>query len=151
MQLKKKHPGYARRFDENNFGSAQCFTLLSLPRNDSWSHWFRLLACGAANHSSQNPPAGDISPLCACARQWASARLFFILVFFPEARRSVKMALGPGPLDELFSQTGVNKAVVCHPARSVESPLSCLYQNNHWGRREAESSYTVIVPGGSSS
>lgn len=66
---------------------------------------------------------------------------------FSEARKSVKMAVGPGPLDELFLQTGVNKAVVCHPARSVESPLSVLCHNNHWGRREADSSYMVIVPG----
>lgn len=63
------------------------------------------------------------------------------------------MAVGPGPLDELFSHTGLNKAVVCHPLRSVDSQLSFLCHNNHWGRHQAAANYMAIVPGqgGSSS
>lgn len=63
------------------------------------------------------------------------------------------MAVSSGPLDELFVHTGVNKAVVCHPARSVESQLSFLCHNNHCGRNETAGNYMVIVPGqgGSSS
>uniref|UniRef100_A0A8C6NUP2 TAF4A RNA polymerase II, TATA box binding protein (TBP)-associated factor n=1 Tax=Nothobranchius furzeri TaxID=105023 RepID=A0A8C6NUP2_NOTFU len=57
------------------------------------------------------------------------------------------MAVAPVPLDELFLQTRVNKAVVCHSARSVESQLSFLCHNIHWGRHEAESNYMFIVPG----
>lgn len=57
------------------------------------------------------------------------------------------MAVVPGPLGELFLQTGVNKALVCHPARSVESQPSFLCHNNNWGRHETDSSYMVIVPG----
>lgn len=57
------------------------------------------------------------------------------------------MAVGPGPLDELLLHTEVNKAVVYHPVRSVESQLSFLCHNNHWGRLEAPSNYMAIVPG----
>lgn len=57
------------------------------------------------------------------------------------------MAVGPGSLDELFLHTGLNKAVVCHPVRSVESQLSVLCHNNHWARREAVGNYIAIVPG----
>lgn len=63
------------------------------------------------------------------------------------------MAVGSGPLEELLLLTGVNKAVVCHPARSVDSQLSFLCHNNHWVRDEAVGNYMAIVPGqgGSSS
>lgn len=54
------------------------------------------------------------------------------------------MAVGPSLLDELFSQTGENKAVVCHPPRSVESQLS-LFISLSW--QEAAVNYMVIVPG----
>uniref|UniRef100_A0A3B4XFB9 TATA-box binding protein associated factor 4 n=1 Tax=Seriola lalandi dorsalis TaxID=1841481 RepID=A0A3B4XFB9_SERLL len=57
------------------------------------------------------------------------------------------MAVRPGPLDELFLHTEVNKAVVCHPVRSVESQLSVFCHNNHWGRHEAAGNYMAIVPG----
>lgn len=62
------------------------------------------------------------------------------------------MAVGSCLLDELFSQTGLNKAVVCYHSWSVESPLSLL-NSNHLGRHEAAISYMVKVPGqgGSSS
>lgn len=57
------------------------------------------------------------------------------------------MAVVPGPLDEPFLHTGVNKAVVCHPVQFVESQLLFLCHNNHWGRHEADDNYTAIVPG----
>lgn len=47
------------------------------------------------------------------------------------------MAVWSGMLDEPFSHTEVNKAVVCHPEQSVESHLSFLCHNNHCGRHEA--------------
>lgn len=63
------------------------------------------------------------------------------------------MAVGCGLLDEPFLHTEVNKAVVWHSVQSVESQLSFLCHNNHWGRHEAAGNYMVIVPGqgGSSS
>lgn len=57
------------------------------------------------------------------------------------------MAVGSGPLEEPFLHTEVNKAVVCHPVRSVESHLSCLCHNNTWVRHEAAVNYMAVVPG----
>lgn len=57
------------------------------------------------------------------------------------------MAVGSGPLDEPYLHTEVNKAVVCHPVKPVESQLSFLCHNNHWGRHEAAGYYIAIVPG----
>lgn len=57
------------------------------------------------------------------------------------------MAVVPGSLDELFLHTEVNKAVVSHPVRSVESQLLVLSHNNHWARHETAGNYIVIVPG----
>lgn len=57
------------------------------------------------------------------------------------------MAVGPGPLDEPFLHTEVNKAVVCHTVQSVESQLSLLCHNNHRGGHEAAGNYMAIVPG----
>uniref|UniRef100_A0A673A9T5 Transcription initiation factor TFIID subunit 4-like n=1 Tax=Sphaeramia orbicularis TaxID=375764 RepID=A0A673A9T5_9TELE len=57
------------------------------------------------------------------------------------------MAVGSGPMDELFLHTEVNKAVVYHPLRSVESQLLFLCHYNHWFRHESAGYYIVIVPG----
>lgn len=57
------------------------------------------------------------------------------------------MAVGSGPLDEPFLHTEVNKAVVCQPVQSLESQLSSLCNNNHWGRHETAGNYMAIVPG----
>lgn len=56
------------------------------------------------------------------------------------------MAVGSGPLDELLLHTEVNKAVVYHPVRSVESQLS-FFVTIITGRHEAPSNYMAIVPG----
>lgn len=56
------------------------------------------------------------------------------------------MAVGPGPL-WCFLYREVNKAVVCHPVQSLESQLSFLCHNCHWGRHEAAGNYMAIVPG----
>lgn len=51
------------------------------------------------------------------------------------------MAVGSGLLDELFLNTEVNKAVVCHSVRSLESQLSFPSHNYPWVRHEVAGNY----------
>ncbi|KAM3877971.1 transcription initiation factor TFIID subunit 4 [Diretmus argenteus] len=59
------------------------------------------------------------------------------------------MAVDFGLLDELFLNTEVNKAVVCHPVRSLESPLSFSCHNNPRVRGKKAGSFSGQTLNGS--
>ncbi|CAB1433305.1 unnamed protein product [Pleuronectes platessa] len=106
---------------------------------DPWgaSSGLTVEAVGTASYQAQQPITDRTAPHTEMASRCAHARVSW----------SVKMAALPGPLDELPSQTQVNKALVRPPVRAVESQLSVLSPNDHWGRRETAAYYTAIVPG----
>lgn len=53
------------------------------------------------------------------------------------------MAVGPGPLDELFLHTEVNKALVYHPVRSLQSQLPSLCHSKARVRHQVADNYTA--------